>query len=218
MKKVVVVLAVLVLAAPVFAAGIKVAAGDATPAGQIGASSRGVVAYSNVTTQTGYRLNQGGLEDGDDLFMTQGGELESFKFSYYVPATAPAVTEAVIRFYEQDPNTGEVGALIALYDIYSGLPGNGGWIINQAVDPGTILPADVWMTVQFDVANCGQLLFNPPTIGTSYDVFAEYDGAAWGYWYLGTTVISDFALEVTLTPEPASMLLLGLAGLLIRRR
>jgi hypothetical protein len=221
MKKIVVVLAVVALAAPVFAAGIEVATGIATPIGHVGATARGITAYSNITNDEGYYYGQSGLEVADDLYMTQGGELESFGFSYYQPAGG-AVTAALINFYGMDAVTGEPTDLIASYLLTAadGLPATGGWIFNNiGVGPGTILPQDIWMSVQFDSPTAGQIMMNPPTVGASDDVFARND-APWTYHWFGgpPNPIANFGLEVVLTPEPTSMILLGLAGLLIRRR
>lgn len=64
--------------------------------------------------------------------------------------------------------------------------------------------------------SAGQLVFDPPTIGASQSYFWKND--VYGYSFGGPpNPPGNFVWEIGV-PEPASMLLVGLAGLLIRRR
>jgi hypothetical protein len=67
--------------------------------------------------------------------------------------------------------------------------------------------------VTFPASGVGLLTYNPPTIGSSHDLFAMYGSTYW----MGGTPVANFGLEVS-TPEPCSLLLLALTGLFLRRR
>ncbi len=222
MKKVAI-LSVLVMVSVAAAGTINVAAGSATP---VGDSPRSVVAYSNVTTQTGYYFNSlpysTPQELGDDLYMTGGGVLESFKFTYESAETDPPPASCVIAFYDLATfNFGGGNTPIAAYNV-SGLPGNGAWIINVPVDPLTapVLPANIMMTQLMDTVPSGPLTFYPPTIGSTTDgVWAGAPDNTFftsGMFGLPPNTL-NFGYEVTLVPEPAALALL-VAGLLLRRR
>lgn len=187
---------------------------------------RGVTVYSNVTTQTGYYFNSQPYttpqELGDDLYMTGGGVLEGFKFTYASVDPAPAPVAAVIAFYDLATfNYGGGNVPIAAYSV-GPLPGNGAWIITVSVDPMTapLLPANIMMTQLMDTVDSGPLTFYPPTVGSTTDgVWAGAPDNMFftsGMFGLPPNTL-NFGYEVTV-PEPAALLLVGLAGLLIRRR
>ncbi len=224
------VLAILAVSAAGFAATLIQATGTATPYGSAG--SRETVVYSNLTNNpygsTSYYFNSlpyaAPQQLGDDLHMTSGGELSSFKFTYFDPNDgSPAVQSVQIYFYDYATfNPNGTSPPIAQYNV-TGLPGiKGGWIISVPVSPGVILPADVVMSQLQDTVTSGPYIFDPPTIGSSNDNL--WAGPPDGQWFTGQQIGMPppynlgFGYEVSLVPEPATMLVLGLAGLLIRRR
>lgn len=221
MRKIVV-LAMLALVVPALAGQLNAVSPTSVAPLTVGGARAltGNIVYDNTTNGQPYYFNQTGTEVGDDISFAGGqtGNLQAFTFIYYDPS--PAATTANVFFYEQDLVTGEVGNYLGGYTIEN-LPGVGAWIINvDPVDyPITFDQPDIWMSVQFDDANSGLILYTPPTVGTSYDVFAQFTGT-WSYYYFtGHNPAANFGLAVSLTPEPASLALLALGALtLIRRR
>jgi hypothetical protein len=220
MRKSIVVLAMLALVVPVLAGTlnpVQVTPSGVTPV--VGGEPRalsGNVVYDNTVNEGLYYYNHTGLEVGDDISMTGIGDLQAFSFVYYDTVGA---FSADVRFYEQDPITYDVGALIGSYWV-SDLPGVGGWQIDiDPVDyPITFNTPDIYMTVQFDVTGCGLIMYDPPTVGVSYDYFVKNLGASWGYYWFGGDPVANFGLAVSLTPEPASLSLLVVGALALLRR
>lgn len=217
------VLVSLVAVSAVLASTITPVTGTATP---VGAGLRGDVVYSNLATQTGYYFNSlpysTPQELGDDLTMTTGGLLESFKFTYESDDPNPAPAECVIAFYDLATfNFGGGNTPIGAY-LISGLPGNGAWIITVNVDPADAitLPAEIMMTQLMDTVWSGPLTFYPPTIGETVDgVWAGTPDNMFftsGDFGLPPNTL-NFGYEVTIVPEPASLLLVGLLALVRRR-
>jgi hypothetical protein len=211
MRSLVVVLAAVGLCSAALAGPILVSAErvDVTPTALGG--ERQTPIYANVTTASGYYFPAGGgIEVADDLHMISAGSMVQFVFGYYDPVGAD--TSATVSFYTNDPadSTLPPTGLITSYNV-TGLPGAGAWLLTVPVS-AQALPQDVWMGVTFQTGNPGLLMYNPPTVGSSHDIFAMLGGL---YWFGGNPV-ANFAMEVDI-PEPASLLLMAF-GLFLRRR
>ncbi|MBN2447313.1 MAG: PEP-CTERM sorting domain-containing protein [Phycisphaerae bacterium] len=223
--------AIVALALPALALDLETA--DPLPVGAVpsmGDSTRSTVVYSNVATATsGYsRLNPPAEEIGDELLTTGAGPLDSVTFSVYnssnstLPLTGADLT---LKFYNYNSGTSsfDLAGTLAYDNVtFTGLtPGYYTMLtVSDIAQSQTInLSTDILATltisdIQGGAERVGQILFNPPTIGSSTDDF--YRDGAW-YWFGGSPV-ANFGWEIGVVPEPTALLLLGLAGLLARRR
>ncbi len=98
-----------------------------------------------------------GTEWADDLHMTDAGTLTSFSFAY----TQSLSSSATVRFYTNDATNTIYPGAGTLLATFAGIAVSGGGASGTATFPvpaplQIALPADVWMSVQFN----GQALFN----------------------------------------------------------
>lgn len=198
-----------------------------------GQTTRGSAIYADLAT-SGYYFNIGSgasypLPCADDIFAVADGPITSFSFGYYNPATT-GTFGIVASFFDMDPNafaappspTGFAGptSAVAWYTL-TGLP-VGAWIYTIT---GVNVPVDstFWFEMDFSgsyfqagtgAANAGPLVTNNPggTVGYSYDLYAQ-TGGLWG-----SSLWADFTLAFNVVPEPATIGLLALAGLVVLRR
>lgn len=223
MKRALAILAIAAIAMPAMAGLVTT---TATPynggVSYFGDQSAGttIPVYDNTVNESGYYYNTAGLEEGDDLMMTAGGQIDHFAFGYYDPSGDGAVTTAAdVRFYDMATFVGDgTDVPLAAYSV-TNLPGEGGWIVDVDLDtPSPVMPADIVMSVQFDnTVDAGLLIYDPPVIGSSADMFWLNDGSG-NWYYFGGNPVANFALEVEMVPEPASLALLALGGLALLRR
>ncbi|MGC8783834.1 MAG: PEP-CTERM sorting domain-containing protein [Armatimonadota bacterium] len=207
----------LLVAAAMASAQIRVTA-QPVPAG-VNLNSNGLVPqvapdYSNTTTFTGYYFAGGvGAIVADDVHRITSLPIAQISFGYYAPTLAPDVTMYVYN------NVGDFNLpapLIASYSLGT-LNGSGAWIYTISLPTPLSAPADLWIGFSFSVADAGLLIYNPPTVGTSHDLFTINNGGP--YWFGGNPV-ANFYLETVPVPEPASLLVLGsgVMGLFALRR
>jgi len=239
MRKTIVVLAMLALVVPALA--------DLAPEtvkGQIGGQAfnqRGVTVYDNtVNGPTGAFSQNPGAWIGDELIMTGGGILDDVAFSIYNSSTSAGnldFVDADIYFFDSVLGTYIGGVTfndIDLFDPVFGatlLPGyfttfyaNGlsGLGINL---PSTVLAVEVLYNPLGGATKMGQIMMNPPVLGSSTDDFyldntvATPAGTNVGWYWFSGNPIANFYWGVSVVPEPASVGLLALGALaLIRRR
>jgi len=220
MKRIVVVMVVALVAAPAMADVVTPTPFEATVSSYGDQGGRTIPVYDNTVNGTGFYYNHGGLEVGDDLEMTAGGLVDHITFGYYDLADDGAiVTSADIRFYDMAAFVGDgTDVPLATYTV-GDLPGEGAWTVGVDLEaPFDAVPQHVVMSAQFDnTVNCGLLIYDPPVLGASQDMFWINDGTGNWYWF-GGDPRANLCLAVEVVPEPASLVLLALGGVLLRRR
>lgn len=213
--------------------------------GLVGTSSAAVV-YSDLDNNSGYNNPFEGATNGnpttivaDDITPIAGhaGELvTSFSFSLYNYSTTSSTFNPTVYIYSNSA-TNRPGTLLASIPLGSlTLAGNDANTFTSTNSGGFFnLPSGTfWAGMALDGApadtlnNIGQYLSDPPTVGSSADVFFESNGQATndndpdGVLYsFGGSPIANFtwSFETTALPEPASLTLLaGVGTLLMRRR
>lgn len=168
--------------------------------------------YSNTTTATGFYFPGGaGAIVADDVLRTTNLPIRQVSFAYYAPGAAPDVV-----MYIYDLNNTLPAPLLASYNLGT-LNGAGAWAYTITLPTPLSAPSDLWIGFSFSVADTGLLIYNPPTIGASDDVFMM-DNV--GLFWFGGSPVANFYLETVPVPEPASLLVLGsgVMGLLALRR
>lgn len=207
----------------------------------ISSASAEIVTYSNVTTFTGFVAAPGGAVTNntrmvfEDTTTVAAGELKRITWTVQ-NGNAAAVT---------------VGIDVGIWDTVAGVPGNllaafslspvsinpGGFFFtldNLHLTNNIMLPSgQLWMGLAFN--NAGgttgataaqlnlfrQFLANPPTIGSSNDLFFRTTNPFGGFgnnpvgglFFFGGNPVANFAWEVALVPEPTMLSLLSVAGL-----
>lgn len=169
--------------------------------------------YSNTTNATNYYFPGGaGAIVADDVLRTTNLPIAQVTFGYYAPTAAPDVT-----MYIYDLNAYNLPApLLASYNLGT-LGGGGAYAYTITLASPLSAPANIWIGFSFSAADAGLLIFDPPTIGSSQDVFMMNNS---GLYYFGGNPRANFYLETVPVPEPASLLVLGsgVMGLLALRR
>ena len=192
---------------------------------QTASAQDGTVVYDNSTTslETTYLSNN---EFGDTISLdTINRVITDVQFEYFA-ALSPFQTgeEGVLRLYSNDGADNKPGTLFYESDPFS-IEANYNTVSVSGLD--LLIPdyaGNITWSVEFSnlgVGRAGLLLYDPPTVGSSFDGFWEKNNA--GEWELSTTDSGgNFAARVTAVPEPGTIALavLGAAflGFSARRR
>ncbi|GEM_PF-3125112 len=196
--------------------------------------------YDNTVYPSGYGFSQNpGAWIGDDLQLDYQTAPEGYR-------TLNSVSWTVWNASTAGPlNTCDVQ--LTFWSLYDGTPL--GTITFQGLDPylpsyyytiytatdlcslGIVLPEDGWIGVAARIYNltggatkAGQILYNPPILGSSADMFyldntvATPPGTNQGWYWFGGNPVANFLWAIEVCPEPASLALLALGGLMLIRR
>jgi hypothetical protein len=198
----------------------------ATAALSISAQAESIV-YDNTSNPLGQYWNSG-TEFGDQV--TLGGLkgdriVKQFKMEYYMSYGVSGDETAQIKFYSNSGANGAPSSL--LYDTGVFSLTRAGYNTVTINDVNVAIPDNFTWTVSFggltgsEVA--GVTLYNPPTVGSSFNDFWEKTSSGWTLKQMpGGTPVANFAAQITAVPEPTTIqlaLMAGLAGLgMISRR
>lgn len=239
MNKIAVALVVLALAMPVGATTLTADPVSRSRGGSVGSPSRGWVVYDDTVAvpEWGFAWTPGSLI-GDDLYLDMTGApgniLDDFSFSVFNGGPWPDKLldscDVDLSFYDLNDFT-FVGA-VSFPGLHPSLA-PGYYTTYHAADLGTLniaLPAELLAIIRIynvmgGADRVGQIIVNPIAVGSSSDMFWLDDTVAtppgpnqgW-YWFSGEPD-ANFYWQIGVIPEPASLLLVALNGLvLIRRR
>ncbi len=130
-----------------------------------GTPARAETVFDNSVNWTFSNGVLGGAEWADDVHLTKPGSMTSFRFGYISNGSS----QATIRFYSNSAsNTPLPAAGAQFFSITVGIPG-GGSSGEQTVNLATpvLVPAHMWMSVQFNGSSGSIGLYNPPVVGSS---------------------------------------------------
>ena len=229
--------AIVIFTAAIFAMPALAGMSSVSPVGvsvkDASAAPRGTRIYADLAT-CGSFLDNGTasmypLPIADDIHAISGGTITSFTMGYYVPTVTNF--NLTVLFYTNTPACGKVphsgrgrdepADLIGGLVIY-GLPGDGAWFVTVDLGPGApiVVGPDFWFEQWWayttpPIATGGPLLTGDSggSTGFSHDWYAQTSAK----WTLGS-VWADFVLAFNIVPEPATIGLLGLGGLIALRR
>jgi hypothetical protein len=193
------------------------------------------IVYSNVTNGplAGY-ARAPGTQIGDELLLTQGGTLSSVGFSVYNGATSAGTlttADLTLDFWNRNGGGFDHAGTLFYNDVALDLPAGFYTTFGAAAGgSGITLTNDILAVLTIgDVTGgatrVGQVLYDPPTIGSSDNSFYVNDtgigGTDNGWFWFGGSPVANFCWQIGVdsatgpVPEPASILLLaaGLAGL-----
>ena len=185
--------------------------------------------YDNTSTNLNTRLSAGTVEIGDQILLA-GTErtLSSFSFQYYLLSPTPGDETLRLRFYGQDGSSGQPGSLLfdsGTFDV----PATAGssveitdFTTGVAVPLTSDLPAWFTWSVSFGGIGSGESagvnLFGAPTVGNSLVDYWENGGSGWVNKRVdfGDPLIpTDFAATVQAVPEPSTIGLLIVGGVMV---
>jgi len=146
---------------------------------------------SNLVFRPGF-----GFEVADDVHMLAGGRLTRFRIAYG-EATPGALVSIIILFYENTPDNQPPtpGRLIAGPFLIPGLPG-GTNMITLVPPISFFLPKDIWWASAYASPTSGPILADPPSIGSSDNLFYDVDRSRFGDF--GDTAPANFFLQIYL--------------------
>jgi hypothetical protein len=183
------------------------------------------VIYNNTSNYLGQPFFTAN-EYGDQVLFGTGTSdrtVTQIRIGYLLSDGASGNETAQLRLYRNEGPSGAPGPLVfdsGSFSISSGTAMIGVDVPNIGFQQG--LTWSVLFGGIDGAETAGLLLYDPPTVGSSLNLFWENSGGVWGTRTI-PGFVANFAAQVTAIPEPATVQLLLLgglagAGMLWRRR
>lgn len=204
---------------------------------------------AGATLVAGDTITQLTADDITPIAGAAGESVDSFTFSVANFNSTDVSARALVRFYGGDGASGGPGTLLGGFN-FNPITFTAGSVGLFTFAPGTALftlpSGTFWAAIAFDnnsgatgataaqLNNLGQGLFDPPTIGSSQDVFFQGDTVSnyttsnptGSFLFFGGSPVANFGWAfrtLAVAPEPASLALFGIGatlagGLALRRR
>jgi hypothetical protein len=191
------------------------------------------IVYDNSTTDLNRSYFPGnGIEFGDEVFLSGNDRtITDFRFETFLSSNASGGESAVLTLRLNDGPLLSAGRNAPGAAIYTSDP------VSLQTGRGTILAQGLSIAIPANVDHftwsvkltgvdageqAGLMLYNPPTVGSSFDDFWQNDGVSWNTFLIdGGGTPANFAARITAVPEPStlafgaigSVALLGYLGL-----
>lgn len=204
--------------------------------GAVAVHAASSIVYSNATAYSGFYLNPGLSEVGDEIILGAGPRYaETFRFEYY-GNNFSGNEQFQLRFYQNDgvflgnntylPNTLFYDSGVLTLDAPTDPSGRNTYQFDLTF-AAIPLPEDFTWSVQFSGITSGETaglsIYNPPNVGISENDYWFNTGTTWEL--RGTNGVGlnfGASLVATSVPEPSTCVLVILGGLcglgLIKRR
>ena len=202
----------------------------------VAAHAASSIVYSNATTYSGFILNPGLSEVGDEIILAAGPRYgETFRFEYY-GNNFSGNEQFRLRFYKNDgaflgnntylPNSVFYDSGVQALAIPTDPSGRNTYQLD-ITSAFSLLPDDFTWSVQFSGIDVGETaglsIYSPPTVGLSENDYWFNTGSTWEL--RGTNGVAlnfGSSLTASTVPEPSTYMLAiigGLCGLtLVNRR
>ena len=186
------------------------------------------IVYDNSTTDLGKTYGVNGTEFGDEITLAgTDRNVNEFQFQYFLSGNASGNETADLRFYANDgPTVSRTlpdGSTIQvptpgtlLYDSGS-FSLSKGFQVADATGLNVTVPNNFTWTVTLNGVDsnesAGLLLYDPPTVGSSFADFWQKNNGSWNtYLFDNGATPANFAARVSAVPEPATIAYALLAG------
>lgn len=182
------------------------------------------VVYDNTTTPTSGDYAPDGFwpfntfspnEPMGNQITLAGTDRTVVEFDLVLSSSLPTSLSCLtLAFYAPDPDTGYPGDHLWA-DTANNVSVNGITTVTFNV-PNVVVPDTFVWVAGADSASAGLATYSPPTVGASGNYYWDYDhiGDWWYALHFENNPVANFGAKVLAVPEPTSLGLLALGGLL----